>query len=388
LDGVLVVSLEQAVAAPFTTRQLADLGARVIKVERHDGDFARHYDRSVLGQSSYFVWLNRSKESVVLDLKTDRGREALGRLLDRADVFVQNLAPGAVDRLGFAPQQLRAARPELVTCSISGYGEGGPSQQRKAYDALVQCETGLVSITGTAEQPVKVGISVADIAAGMYGYAGVLSALYRRERTGLGAHLAVSLFDALGEWMSQPALWTRYSGTEPRRTGPHHASIAPYGPFPTADGGHVQLAVQNEREWQRFVEQVLHRPELLADERFRGNASRIEHREQLDALVTAALSALPAEEVLRRLDAAGIANARLNTMHEFTEHVQLTARNRWTATPTPAGEVETLVPPVTSAELGVRIRPVPAAGQHTQAVLAELGFGPDEIEDMTAEGAA
>lgn len=373
LEGVTVVSLEQAVAAPFATRQLADLGARVIKVERPDGDFARQYDRSVHGQSSYFVWLNRSKESVVLDLKTSQGRDVLRRLLERADVFVQNLAPGAVDRMGFAPEELRAERPELITCSINGYGDGGPWQSRKAYDALVQCEAGLVSITGTEEHPVKVGISVADIAAGMYGYTGILTALYLRESSGTGTHLAVSLFDALAEWMSQPALWARYSGAEPKRTGAHHASIAPYGPFPTADSGYVQLAVQNEREWQRFVQTVLRRPEILADERFSGNASRVQHRDEVDGLVAGILSRLPADEVIQRLEAAAIAYARLNTLREFTQHVQLTSRGRWVRTATPAGDVETLLPPVTSDALPVRIGPVPAVGQHTLAILAELG---------------
>ncbi len=264
-----------------------------------------------------------------------------------------------------------------------------PGQRGKAYDALVQCEAGLMSVTGTAEHLVKVNISVADIAAGMYGYAGILTALYQRERTGIGAHIAASLLDALGEWMSQPALWTRYSGAQPQRTGAHHATIAPYGPFPTADGIQVELpAVQSEREWARFVEQVLEQPNPIQDERFRGNANRIEHREQLDALVAAALSQLPFEEVIRRLDGAGIPNVRLNTIPESVDHVQLTARHGWTTTLTPAGPVEPLLPPVVSAELDVQIRPVPGPGEHTKAVLTELGFSGDEMEDMTSGGSS
>ncbi len=275
LEGITVVSVEQAVAAPFATRQLADLGARVIKVERPGGDFARRYDRTVKGLSSHFVWLNRSKESLVLDLKRPEGREVLRRLLSRADVFVQNLAPGAARRLGFGTTELREERPELITCSISGYGESGPYRDKKAYDLLVQCETGVVSVTGTPETPSKVGISVADIAAGMYAYSGILTALFRRERTGEGAALEVSLFEALAEWMGYPLYYTLYGGEQPPRTGASHAAIAPYGPYRCGDGGVVFLGIQNEREWERFCSEVLGRPALADDPRFADNPSRV-----------------------------------------------------------------------------------------------------------------
>ncbi|MFF3867702.1 CaiB/BaiF CoA transferase family protein [Micromonospora sp. NPDC001898] len=387
LDGIVVVSLEQAVAAPFATRQLADLGARVIKIERPEGDFARGYDRTVHGQASYFVWLNRSKESVVLDLKSPGGRTALRRLLARADVFVQNLAPGAVDRLGFAVEQLRADRPELITCSISGYGNGGPWRDRKAYDALIQCETGLLSITGTPDTPVKVGISVADIAAGVYAYSGILTALYHRERTGEGCALEVSLFDALAEWMSQPALMAQYTGTDPRRFGAHHTVIAPYGPYPVADGT-VQLAVQNEREWRRFAFEVLEAPALADDPRFDSNSDRVAHRADLDQELARWMSRFTVTEITARLDRAGIANATVNTVTDFLDHVQLTARNRWTNVATPAGEVRTLLPPVTSEQIDVRVDPVPALGQHTRTVLAEFEFTDDEIAQMSTDEVA
>ncbi len=370
LDGLLVVALEQAVAVPFATRQLADLGARVIKVERPGaGDFARGYDTSVLGQASYFVWLNRGKESVELDVKSPGGAEALAALLARADVFVQNLAPGAAERLGLGADQLLARHPRLICCSVSGYGPDGPYAGKKAYDLLVQCEAGLLSVTGTPEAPCKSGISVADIAAGMYACSGVLTALYERERTGRGASFEVSLLDALGEWMSQPYYYTVYGGTEPRRTGARHASISPYGPYL---GGQVFLGLQNEREWAVLCEKVLGRPDLIADERFAANPGRVKHNDELTAIIEAALAGLTPDEVVARLDAAGIASARLRTPAEFAAHPQLAARDRWREVDTPGGPVRTLLPPVTMPGREPAMGAVPALGQHTDSVLKEF----------------
>ena len=372
LDGLLVVALEQAVAAPFATRQLADLGARVIKIERAGaGDFARGYDRSVLGQASYFVWLNRGKESVELDVKSDDGRAAMTALLARADVFVQNLAPGAAVRLGLGADDLLARHPRLICCSVSGYGPDGPYAGKKAYDLLVQCEAGLLSVTGTPEAPCKAGISVADIAAGMYAYSGVLTALYERERTGRGSGFTVSLLDALGEWMSQPYLYTVYGGQEPRRTGARHASISPYGPY-AAHGGEVFIGLQNEREWVVLCERVLGRPDLVADERFASNPDRMKHDEELTAIIEGALAGLTPDAAVAALDAAGIASARLRTPAEFAAHPQLEARDRWREADTPAGPVRTLLPPVTVPGQQAAMGAVPALGQHTEAVLAEF----------------
>jgi itaconate CoA-transferase len=377
LDGLLVVALEQAVAVPFATRQLADLGARVIKIERPGaGDFARGYDRSVLGQASYFVWLNRGKESVELDVKSDGGQAALAALLARADVFVQNLAPGAAARLGLGACDLLARHPRLICCSVSGYGPDGPYAGKKAYDLLVQCEAGLLSVTGTPEAPCKAGISVADIAAGMYAYSGVLTALYERERTGRGSVFEVSLLDALGEWMSQPYYYSVYGGTEPRRTGARHASISPYGPYL---GGQVFLGLQNEREWAVLCEKVLGRPELIADERFATNPDRVAHHDELTAIIEAALGSLTLEEVAGRLDAAGIASARLRTPAEFAAHPQLAARDRWRDVDTPGGPVRTLLPPVTRPGREAAMGAVPALGQHTESVLAEFLPGRTDI---------
>jgi len=372
LDGLLVVALEQAVAAPFATRQLADLGARVIKIERAGtGDFARGYDRSVLGQASYFVWLNRGKESVELDVKSDDGRAAMTALLARADVFVQNLAPGAAARLGLGADDLLARHPRLICCSVSGYGPDGPYAGKKAYDLLVQCEAGLLSVTGTPEAPCKAGISVADIAAGMYAYSGVLTALYERERTGRGASFTVSLLDALGEWMTQPYLYTVYGGQEPRRTGARHASISPYGPY-RARGGEVFIGLQNEREWVVLCEKVLGRLELVTDERFATNPDRVKHDDELTAIIEGVLLTMTPDEVVTRLDAAGIASARLRTPAEFAAHPQLEARDRWREAGTPAGPVRTLLPPVTVPGREPAIGAVPALGQHTESVLAEF----------------
>jgi itaconate CoA-transferase len=372
LDGLLVVALEQAVAAPFATRQLADLGARVIKIERAGaGDFARGYDRSVLGQASYFVWLNRGKESVELDVKSPGGQEAMAALLARADVFVQNLAPGAAARLGLGASDLLARHPRLICCSVSGYGPDGPYAAKKAYDLLVQCEAGLLSVTGTPEAPCKAGISVADIAAGMYAYSGVLTALYERERTGRGSSFEVSLLDALGEWMSQPYLYTVYGDREVRRTGARHASISPYGPY-QARGGEVFIGLQNEREWAVLCQRVLGRPDLIADERFATNPDRVSRDDELTEIIETVLGTMTPDEVVTRLDTAGIASARLRTPAEFAAHPQLEARDRWREAGTPAGPVRALLPPVTVPGREAAMGAVPALGEHTESVLAEF----------------
>ena len=378
LEGITVVSLEQAVAAPFATRQLADLGARVIKVERpRTGDFARSYDATAKGLSSHFVWLNRSKESLTLDLKKEGAREALARLLERADVFVQNLAPGAAGRLGFGAEALRERLPRLVVCDLSGYGASGPYRDKKAYDLLVQCEAGLVSVTGTPEVPSKVGIAVADIAAGMYAYSGILAALFRRERTGEGAALEVSLFEALGEWMGFPAYYAMYGGKEPPRSGARHASIAPYGPFECGDGERIFFGVQNEREWESFCETLLGRPGMAEDELFDDNSRRVENREALEEEISAVLGQLSSEEVVARLEKAGVANARMRTVREFIEHPQLEARDRWREVGSPAGSLNASLPPIAMSETEPVMAPIPSVGEHTDEILIELGY--DEV---------
>ena len=388
LSNITVVSIEQAVAAPFATRQLADLGARVIKIERPDGgDFARLYDTTVKGLSSYFVWLNRSKQSLTLDLKHPEARSVLDRLLTRADVFVQNLGPGASERLGLAPATLRARLPRLIVCSISGYGSSGPFACRKAYDLLVQSEVGLISITGTPDQPSKVGISVADIAAGMYAYSGILAALLSRTATNEGTALDVSLFDALAEWMSAPAYYTAYSGASPARSGVHHASIAPYGAFECSDGEHVYFGVQNEREWSRFCAAVLRQRELADDERFRTNTARVTQRAALHESVDAVLRTLTADEAVDRLESAGIAHARLNSVAGFLEHPQLTERSRWREVASPAGPVRALAPPVVFENSEPVMSAVPALGEHSDAILEELGFDRHTIAAWRQEGA-
>lgn len=378
LEGITVVALEQAVAAPFATRQLADLGARVIKVERPGaGDFARGYDETVHGQSSHFVWLNRAKESVALDIKEPADRAVLDALIDKADVFVQNLAPGACRRLGLDAGTLRARRPELIHVSISGYGEGGPYEQKKAYDLLVQCEAGLVSVTGTPDTPSKAGISVADIAAGMYAYSGVLTAVIQRLRTGDGASIEISMLEALAEWMGFPMYYAAYGGTDPARTGASHAAIAPYGPVRAAAGERVFLGIQNEREWHRFCADVLAQPELAADPRFSTNSLRSANRDELTAVIERTTAQLPATALVDRLDAAQIANARLRTMQGLVDHPQLAARDRWREFGSPGGVLRGLLPPATfvGAE-PPQPGPVPAVGEHTAAVRAELGLGP------------
>jgi crotonobetainyl-CoA:carnitine CoA-transferase CaiB-like acyl-CoA transferase len=378
LDGITVVSLEQAVAAPFATRQLADLGARVIKIERPGpGDFARGYDHTTRGQSSYFAWLNRGKESVQLDVKDPDDRDLLLRLIDGADVFVQNLAPGAADRLGLGSTALRSGRHRLVYCSVSGYGPDGPYRLKKAYDLLVQCETGLVMATGTEEAPAKAGISVADIAAGMYAYSGILTALYDRERTGQGTDLHVAMIDALAEWMTQPAYFSHYGQEPPRRTGTRHPSISPYGPFSVRDGA-VFIGIQNEREWLAFCRDILRRADLAADPRFASNTDRVAHNDALTEIIEDALSGSDAEEVSQALDAVGIANARLRTPQELVRHPQLRARGRWRTVRTPGGEIDALLPPVQLAGQAPVMGAVPALGEHTEAIRAEFGTVPGD----------
>ncbi len=375
LDGILVVALEHAVAAPFATRQLADLGARVVKIERPGvGDFSREYDRTVHGQASYFVWLNRGKESVALDLKDPGDRPVLDALVARADVLIDNLAPGAMTRLGLAADTLRQRHPRLITCSVSGYGSGGPYGAKKAYDLLVQCEAGLLSVTGTPDEPVKVGISIADIATGMYAYTGILTALYERERTGEGSSVEVAMLDALGEWMVQPYYYSVYGDRPARRSGARHASIAPYGPYTCGDGAVVFIGIQSDREWATLCQQVLHRPELIGDVRFARNTERVVHDDEITPIIESALAGMSADEVVMLLDEVGIATARVRTPAEFGDHPQLAARDRWREIETPGGPVRTLLPPVSVAGREPLMSPVPALGEHTDSVRAELGL--------------
>ncbi|MGW6838919.1 CaiB/BaiF CoA transferase family protein [Streptomyces sp. NPDC054949] len=386
LSGLVVVSLEQAVAAPFATRQLADLGARVIKIERPgSGDLARGYDRTVRGMSSHFVWLNRGKESVQLDVRSPEGNRQLHALVGRADVLVQNLAPGAAERLGIGRQTLASSRPDLITCDISGYGGSGPYRDRKAYDLLVQCEAGLVSLTGTPETPSKVGLSIADISAGMYAYSGILTALITRARTGRGAQVEVSMLEALGEWMGYAEYYTRYGGTAPARAGAKHVAIAPYGPFTGLDGKTVTLGLQNEREWASFCKIVLRRPELRDDPRFNGNADRVAHRCELDAIVEEVASGVTGAELVARLEEASIAYGHQRTVKEFSAHPQLRERRRWAPFDSPVGELRGLIPPVTfHGERPLRLGRVPALGEHTDSVLAWLA---QEAPASTRQGA-
>ena len=387
LTGITVVSIEQAVAAPFATRQLADLGARGIKVERPDGgDFARSYDTTVNGLSSYFVWLNRSKESLTLDVKAPDTRAALDQLIARADVFVQNLAPGAADRLGLSAPTLRARHPRLVVCAVTGYGSGGPMADKKAYDLIVQGETGAIAATGTAEAPSKVGISIADVAAGMYAYSSILAALLGRATSGEGASIEVSLFDALGEWMSAPMYYTRYGGSPPARSGANHASIAPYGPFRTSDSQTVLLGIQNAREWTRFCDAVLERPDLADDPRFRTNPLRVTHRDALVAEIDGVFASLTAEDILSRLDRASIANGRLNDIAAFAAHPQLTGRHRWARVGSSVGPLDVLRPPAIVDDLDPVIGPIPALGEHTHAILGELGVDARTISTWKQKG--
>jgi itaconate CoA-transferase len=381
LDGIMVVALEQAVAAPFATRQLADLGARVIKIERPvKGDFARYYDTRANGQSSHFVWLNRSKESLTLDVKHPEVLAVLRQLLAKADVFVHNLAPGAVDRLGLGSATLTESSPRLITCQISGYGSGGPFEHKRAYDLLIQGEVGLLSITGTSESPSKVGIAVADIAAGMYAFSGILTALYTRERTGRGAVLEVSLFDALAEWMGHPMYYAASGSGAPARTGAHHATIAPYGPFRTGDGQSVTLGVQNDREWRRFCADVLGDATIADDMRFRTNPDRLANRPALEALITERFSRLSADALLELLDRAQIACARMNTVEQALQHPQLLARRRWRDIATPNGPLATLLPPVSMSGVEPVMNAIPEIGAETDAILEEVGVARATID--------
>lgn len=389
LAGITVVSVEQAVAAPFAARQLGDLGARVIKVERPDGgDFARGYDKAVDGQSAYFVWLNRNKESLSLDLKQEAAREALHRLVERADVFIQNLAPGAVERLGFGAAALRAKHPRLITCDISGYGATGPYADKKAYDLLIQSESGVLSVTGTADTPCKVGVSIADIATGMHAYSAILAALYRRERDGCGAHIEVPMFDCLVEWNSHPVYYTHYSGNAPRRSGPDHATIVPYGKFDCADGRSVMLGLQNEREWAVFCDKVLDRPELARDDRYDSNTKRTERRTEMMAIFQSVFSRITAAELVARLDAAGIANGRLNTPADVWDHPQLTARERWREVEHPGGTMRAVLPPASFDDFEAAMAPVPTLAEHTDRILSELGYSAESIRSLHASCAA
>ena len=389
LEGITVVTLEHAIAAPFCTRQLADQGARVIKVERPGvGDFARAYDTRVDGLASHFVWTNRSKESLTLDLKAPAAAEVLDRLLQDADVLVQNLAPGAAARMGLSYQVLSARHPKLIVCDISGYGNDdrhpGPYRDKKAYDLLIQSESGFVSITGTPDEPSKAGCSIADIAAGMYAYTGILNALIERGRTGRGKHIDVSMLESMVEWMTYPLYYAYKGASPPPRAAAAHATIYPYGPFATGDGKTVMLGLQNEREWLAFCQQVLLQPALAADERFNANARRTAARAELKALIEQAFAALTAEQVVQRLEAAGIANAQVNSMADVWAHPQLQARGRWTEVMTPVGPVSALLPPGCTE---ARMDAVPALGQHSRSVLAGLGFDDAQIEQWAQDGA-
>ncbi len=388
LDGITVVALEQVIAGPFATRQLAELGARVIKIERPGGgDPARAYDRTVKGQSSHFVWVNRSKESLALDVKHPAAKDILSRLLGRADVFLHNLAPGAVERLGLGSRELRKAHPRLIWCGISGYGPAGPYAAKKAYDLLVQCEAGVLSVTGTPEAPAKAGIPVADIAAGMYAFSSILAALLQRARTGEGATLDITMLEALGEWMGFPALFSAYGGTAPPRSGAHHSTIVPYGPFRAGDGGSVFISVQNEREFARFCDAVLQNAALKSDTRFSSAPARHQNREAMHAEIDQLFSRLGSAELVARLDAADIANARLNDMAAFWRHPQLAARGRWASVGTPAGAIDMLKPPFNLSGFEPRMDPVPGLGEHSRAILSELGYAAGEIDALAEKGA-
>ena len=392
LQGITVVALEHAIAAPFCTRQLADLGARVIKVERPGmGDFARAYDTRVRGLASHFVWTNRSKESLTLDLKSQAAATVLSKLLAQADVLVQNLAPGAAARLGLGYDALAARHPGLIVCDISGYGDDperpGAFRDKKAYDLLIQSEAGFLSITGAPEAPAKAGCSIADIAAGMYAYSNILAALIQRGKTGRGCRIDVSMLESMVEWMGFPMYYAFDGAEPPPRAGAAHATICPYGPFQAGDGRTVMLGLQNEREWQLFCAQVLQMPQLASDERFDGNAKRLARKAEVQALIAQTFSQLTTEQVVERLERAQIANAQVNTMSDVWAHAQLHARQRWVEVATPAGPVPALLPPGISPGFDPRMDAVPALGEHTDAVLAELGFSSTEIGRMRADAA-
>jgi itaconate CoA-transferase len=387
LDGITVVSLEHAIAAPFATRQLADMGARVIKVERPGkGDFARAYDERVRGMASHFVWTNRSKESLTLDLKQPAALAALLRLIDKADVLVQNLAPGAAARMGLSYETLSPRLPGIIVCDISGYGDDaaapGPYRDKKAYDLLIQSEGGFLSVTGTPDGPSKAGCSIADIAAGMYAYSNVLAALLERHRTGKGKRIDISMLEGMAEWMGFPLYYAFEGAQPPQRSGAAHATIFPYGPFPAGDGKTVMLGLQNEREWVVFCDQVLGQPGLAADERFSSNSRRVANRDALRAIIEQGFGPLSAAEVLRRLDAAGIANAQMNTMADVWAHPQLHARSRWVEVDSPVGALPALLPPGVPDRGHARMDAIPAVGEHTHAILSELGYTAAQIEEF------
>ncbi|MGK6307783.1 CaiB/BaiF CoA transferase family protein [Variovorax sp. DT-64] len=385
LDGITVVSLEHAIAAPFCTRQLADLGARVIKVERPGGgDFARAYDQRVGGEASHFVWVNRSKESLALDLKQEAAQAVLQELVAGADVLVQNLAPGAAARMGLGAEALMARHPTLIVCDISGYGEDGPYRDKKAYDLLIQSEAGFLSVTGTAEAPCKAGNSIADIAAGMYAYTGILAALLQRGKTGKGSHIDVSMLESLAEWMGYPMYYAYEGAPPPPRSAASHATIYPYGPFATGDGGTVMLGLQNEREWKQFCERVLLQPQLAADPRFDANARRNANREALRAIILETFAALDTPQLLERLDAAQIANARMNDMAGLWAHPQLKARGCWREVESPAGAIPALLPPGRQSAFDYRMDAIPAVGAHTEAILRSLGRSEADIDALRA----
>jgi len=388
LAGIRVLALEQAVAGPLCTRHLADLGADVIKIERRDGgDFARRYDTSVKGLSSYFVWLNRGKRSLTLDLKHPEAHQILTRLIERSDVLVQNLAPGAVERLGFAPDLLRSRYPALIICSISGYGRGGPYEERKAFDLLLQGETGVIATTGTADSPAKVGISVGDIGAGVYGAMGTIAALYDRRATGQGRLVETSLFDALAEWMGYPALFTLYGGEPPDRAGVRHATVVPYGSYQCGDGLAVNIAVQNDGQWRRFCADVCEHPEWEQDPRFATPAGRRIHRRELESAIETAFSAHPRAEIVRRIEAADIPFGEINDVDGFLNHPQLEARQRWREFPSSAGPLRGIIPPIDLEGVPARIGAIPDTGEHTHLILTELGYTSDEIAVLRASDA-
>lgn len=389
LEGITVVTLEHAIAAPFATRQLADLGARVIKIERPGvGDFARGYDTRVRGIASHFVWTNRSKESLTLDVKHPEAQAILARIIEEdADVLVQNLAPGAAARLGLSYEVLSKAKPGIIVCDISGYGDSGPYRDKKAYDLLIQSESGFVSVTGTAETPSKAGPSIADIAAGMYAYTNILAALLHRQKTGEGQHIDVSMLESLTEWMGYPLYYSFEGAEPPKRSGASHATIYPYGPFPSGDGKTVMLGLQNEREWKAFCERVLLQPQLAADERYASNPKRVANRSELYETIVHAFSNLTAAEVVQRLEEAQIANAQVNTMGEVWNHPQLKARRRWTEVDTSVGKVPALLPPGSWSKGAPRMDAVPALGQHTDTILEHLGYSAEQIQTLRSEGA-
>jgi itaconate CoA-transferase len=385
LDGITVVSLEHAIAAPFCTRQLADNGARVIKVERPGvGDFARKYDERTRGMASHFVWTNRSKESLTLDLKHEDAGPILNELLAEADVLVQNLAPGAAARMGLSFEALHERFPKLIVCDISGYGEGGPYETKKAYDLLIQSESGFISVTGSPDAPAKAGCSIADIAAGSYAYSSILNALLLRHKTGLGSHLDVSMLESMVEWMSFPLYYAFEGQSPPPRAGAAHATIYPYGPFPVGDGSNVMLGLQNEREWQVFCDKVLNQPALAKDPRYDSTSKRVANRDGLRGLIVDAFAKMTIDEVIEALEKAQIANARVNEMKDVWAHPQLKARQRWTEVQTPVGALPALLPPATSSAFDARMDPIPAIGEHTLAILKSLGVSDEIIAKLEA----